>query len=294
MLVNRHNINSLFIDSLNPLSVGNGDFIFTADITGLQTFPEFYSGGVPLGTISERGWHQGEKSENGNGFQTGQIGFRIFNVDGQEISINDIKNPFQKLSIWTGKLDSRFKIDGIPVHVETVCHPDYNLISVRVTSALLREKRLAIKISFPHVISSANRANHIDSEEQMPEILSDTNNLAIFANNKYNYIALVWRNDATIKEVTHFLYYLEPDKADSVYSFSCQFVNDPEKGRIQTFGETEAASKKSWNKFWNSVNVIKFNRSTGYKSRAIEHDKMLSLYFNNVWKHGSLRYRKQN
>jgi protein-glucosylgalactosylhydroxylysine glucosidase len=63
-LVSRHNIENRVIDSLNSLSVGNGDFAFTVDITGLQTFPEFYSKGIPLGTMSNWGWHTGENPEN--------------------------------------------------------------------------------------------------------------------------------------------------------------------------------------------------------------------------------------
>ncbi|MFN8240793.1 MAG: hypothetical protein U0X39_08590 [Bacteroidales bacterium] len=56
-LVNRHNVHITVIDSLNTLTVGNGQFAFSADITGLQTFPEYYSKGIPLGTMADWGWH---------------------------------------------------------------------------------------------------------------------------------------------------------------------------------------------------------------------------------------------
>jgi hypothetical protein len=62
-LVTRHNIVNTVIDSLNSLSVGNGEFAFTVDITGLQTFPEFYSKGISLGTMSEWGWHTDKNPE---------------------------------------------------------------------------------------------------------------------------------------------------------------------------------------------------------------------------------------
>src|SRR5690625_3736758 len=54
-LVGRHHPRFNEINKLSPLSVGNGKFAFTADVTGLQTFPETYE--VPLGTQSEWGWH---------------------------------------------------------------------------------------------------------------------------------------------------------------------------------------------------------------------------------------------
>jgi len=39
------------------LSVGNGEFAFTVDVTGLQTFPEAFTHTIPLGTLSDWGWH---------------------------------------------------------------------------------------------------------------------------------------------------------------------------------------------------------------------------------------------
>ena len=45
--------------AFNALTVGNGDFAFTADLTGLQTFNNSYPGGssFPLLTLSNWGWH---------------------------------------------------------------------------------------------------------------------------------------------------------------------------------------------------------------------------------------------
>ena len=56
-LVERNNPLVTQFEELESLSVGNGNFAFTVDATGLQTFPEFYAGGVPLGTQSSWGWH---------------------------------------------------------------------------------------------------------------------------------------------------------------------------------------------------------------------------------------------
>ena len=75
-LVARHRITLTRPDAMSPLSVGNGEFAFTADITGLQTFPEFHSQGLayiadlrqgkpvdpatfsmPIATQSQWGWH---------------------------------------------------------------------------------------------------------------------------------------------------------------------------------------------------------------------------------------------
>ncbi|WP_254413331.1 hypothetical protein [Dyadobacter diqingensis] len=63
-LVKRHNVIISKVDTLASLSVGNGAFTFTTDITGLQTFPDVYARGVPLGTQSEWGWHRYPNTEN--------------------------------------------------------------------------------------------------------------------------------------------------------------------------------------------------------------------------------------
>lgn len=48
------------LDPLSPLQVGNGEFAFAVDPTGLQTFPEAYpveGGGSLLGTMAQWAWH---------------------------------------------------------------------------------------------------------------------------------------------------------------------------------------------------------------------------------------------
>ncbi len=46
-LVSRHNPVNKEVDSLSPFTLGNGKFAFTADVTGLQSFPEEYDAGIP-------------------------------------------------------------------------------------------------------------------------------------------------------------------------------------------------------------------------------------------------------
>ena len=49
-IVARHNVRRTQLSTRSPLQVGNGEFAFGADITGLQTF-------VPFNTMSHWGWH---------------------------------------------------------------------------------------------------------------------------------------------------------------------------------------------------------------------------------------------
>ena len=52
----RHNPRLGGPDPVGVLSVGNGEFAFTTDITGLQTFLRD-GAAIPLGTMSQWAWH---------------------------------------------------------------------------------------------------------------------------------------------------------------------------------------------------------------------------------------------
>jgi hypothetical protein len=64
-LVRRHNVSQRKLDPRSPVSVGNGEFAFTVDLTGLQSFPGAYPVGARdelppgtlLGTQAQWGWH---------------------------------------------------------------------------------------------------------------------------------------------------------------------------------------------------------------------------------------------
>jgi hypothetical protein len=330
-LVNRHNIQNSVIDSLNSLSVGNGGFAFTVDITGLQTFPEFHSKGIPLGTMSDWGWNTFENPENyrltdvlkyykvngrtvnyvtqfrkgdeerkvaasdwlrGNPHRIhlGMIGLTILKEDGTEISIKDISNPVQKLDLWTGVIDSRFEIDGEPVHLKTVCHPDYDLISVKIVSGLIGKGRLKVKLSFPAGIDAWSGYDFNSPQKHETIIVSDTNNYTVFRRSQNNdsYNVLVWKNNAQIKEVSKHVYYLEPQLSDSVFSFSCHFLPEKGTGRIQTFNETETAGKKNMEKFWMTGGAVDFSECTDPRAAELERRVILSRYLTKIQCSGSL------
>ncbi len=187
-LVERHTIVNTKYDSLASLSVGNGNFAFTADITGLQSFPEAYAGGVPLGTQSVWGWHsftdtagyrfdetltqyqlndrnvpysvqastpERKKNavnwfrQNPHRLQLGNIGLVIIKKDGTEAGLHDIQSVKQTLNPWTGEIHSYFTVENIPVEVFTYCHQQQDVIGVKIHSSLLQEKRLFIRLRFP-------------------------------------------------------------------------------------------------------------------------------------------------
>ena len=63
-VVNRHNPVITEANDLASLTVGNGHFATTVDITGLQSFPFDYGAGVPLNAMSDWGWHKFENTNH--------------------------------------------------------------------------------------------------------------------------------------------------------------------------------------------------------------------------------------
>jgi protein-glucosylgalactosylhydroxylysine glucosidase len=188
-LVARHNVTLKAPDPLVPLSVGNGELAFNADITGLQTFPEYHQQGTPLCTQSQWGWHTLPNPEDytiadaledyevdgrqvpyasgggsGRGYSPaglwlrgnphrlhlGRIGLNLTTLDGTPARIEHLKDTVQTLDLWAGLLSSRFAFDGRSVRVQTVCHPTRDLLAVRIESPLLNEGRLSVSLAFPY------------------------------------------------------------------------------------------------------------------------------------------------
>ncbi|RKD92613.1 hypothetical protein [Mangrovibacterium diazotrophicum] len=198
-LVTRNNVTVEGFDSLASLSVGNGNFAFTTDLTGLQTFYDEYENGVPLGTQSNWGWHTNPNTENYQWSETlkywdvqgrevpyrhqlkdnpranaacnyfrenpqrlhlGMIGLKLTKADGTSAVIGDIKNARHELDMWTGKITSNFEFEGEPVTVETYCNQDQDQISAQIESPLIAKGQLAVQWKFPAAVAENTHAGY--------------------------------------------------------------------------------------------------------------------------------------
>ena len=63
-VVSRNNPVITEVNPLSSLSVGNGHFVTTVDITGLQSYPDYYKSGIPLNSMSDWGWHKFGNTKN--------------------------------------------------------------------------------------------------------------------------------------------------------------------------------------------------------------------------------------
>lgn len=205
-LVGRHAVKVSQVDSLSSVSVGNGDFAMTVDATGLQSFPERYALGVPLGTMSQWGWHsfpntqkytteetlknydfRGKQEpyavqfnemgrqrsaanyyrENPHRMHLGYVGLAMTDANAKALTAKDLQNIDQTLDMWNGRIDSRFVAAGEAVEVSTFCHPEKDMIAARVASPLIAKKQLKISWKFPYPSGKhSDDATHWNSPEK--------------------------------------------------------------------------------------------------------------------------------
>jgi protein-glucosylgalactosylhydroxylysine glucosidase len=204
-VVRRHTIHINKIDSLSSLSVGNGNFAFTVDATGMQSFPDAYAKGVPLGTQSVWGWHSFPNTENlkveqaqktyelegrkisytvqpkepelarkaveyfrvnQHRLQLGNIGLEIKKKDGSLATAGDIKNIDQQLDMWTGEIKSQFTVEGVPVKVSTFCHSEVDALAFFVESPLIKKGRIEFRIRYPYPTGQWKDVGNNSSNEE--------------------------------------------------------------------------------------------------------------------------------
>lgn len=188
-LVSRHNVVLHAPDTLGSLSVGNGEFAFTVDVSGLQTFPIQYENGIPLGTQTQWAWHSTPSPEkysvkdvardfescdgtkvpyavqrsggregiatqalraNPHRLHLGLVGLIMLKSNGDTVRLEDLDNIEQELDLWRGEIESTYKVEDVPVHVTLYGHPTEDGIAVRVQSPLIDLGRLKISFNFPY------------------------------------------------------------------------------------------------------------------------------------------------
>src|SRR5579864_4534305 len=208
-IVTRHNPKLRSSDPTAPLSVGNGEFAFTADFTGLQTFADRYERTTPLCIQSQWGWHTSPIPAGLNpsalrlemfdtygrqvGYATSSRGQEpLFNwlrenphrlnlarigllLDGAPLALKDIEAIEQELDLWTGILESSFRLRGDKVSVVTCCHHEQDLLSVSITSPLIAQGRVAVAIDFPYGSPDMNASDWKSPERHRTRIARQDN-----------------------------------------------------------------------------------------------------------------------
>jgi hypothetical protein len=304
-LVQRHNPVLRDFDARSPLSVGNGEFAFTADVTGLQTFSKLYSDKMPLCTMSQWGWHT---APNPSGL--GDADLRLTDFDtygrkveypttskGQEQLFNWLReNPHrlnlamigfimndpaevsgirQTLDLWTGILRSEFRWKGREIAVETACHPKQDLLAVTIRGDL------PVSFEFPYGSSGMDASDWSHPEQHTTRVTAEGPNRLEIARDSYT-VGIAWSSAAKITREGPHRFVLTP--SEETLEFVCGF-NSP---TLPSARETLDASREHWRAYWLSGGAIDLSAATDPRAKELERRIVLSQYQTAIQCSGSM------
>ncbi|GAA0660073.1 hypothetical protein [Sphingomonas insulae] len=326
-LVRRHAIAIAKADPHAPVMLGNGELGFTADITGLQTFPALYSELAPLLTMAQWGWHSFPNPKGyterdgltmvpvpGRGDQPYpwmrawsdaetnpaftwlranphrvSLGRIALSVGGRPADIARITDTRQTLDMWTGTLTSRFRYDGQPVEVRTRVLPGVDAVAVEVTSPLVARGALGVSVAWPGVAPAINP----DPSNWTPRAGEATRVLA--------HAPGEWRIERRL-DATRYWSTVRSDgriaqaadgrltvhgKAATLHTVVA-FSQQSTAIRLPRFAAMPAAVAAHWRRFWTSGAAVDFTGSSDPRAAELERRVVLSQYLSAINGSGTL------
>lgn len=309
------------LDPRAPLSVGNGEFAFTADVTGLQSLSELYEATVPLCTQSQWGWHsfpdpagmhvsdlrletfdtygrpvgyatssRGQETlfnwlrENPHRLNLGRIALRL---DSAHVVRADLANIRQTLSLWTGTLTSRFDLHGHPVQVVTCCHPSRDALAVSIESPLAAAGRLSIEFRFPYGSPAMNASDwEADRRHTTTETGRSSNSVTFRRQMDTDgyWVRLHWIGSSQVMARGPHQIVLSGNRLE----FTCEFTARAPGPAPVVPTEARRAAEAHWRDFWSTGGAIDLAASTDPRAPELERRIVLSQYLTAIQCAGSV------
>lgn len=185
--VTRHDPVLTSADPATPLTIGNGSFAFTADISGLQSLSAGYAAVTPLCTLADWGWHSTPAPVPGGRYTPDDVQMDVYDfcgrevryavsrfpgnehvydwlrqnphkahlariglrLNGAELTPEDFAGVQQRLHLYEGTLVSRYALRGAQCCVTAACAPDRDALALRIECPLLPEG-LSVDLDLPY------------------------------------------------------------------------------------------------------------------------------------------------
>lgn len=317
-LVSRHNPHVTTVDPWAPLSVGNGQFAFTADVTGLQTFTAYYHDqGIATETEARWLWHEnpnphGYKLSDANreftaygktlGYPTRQGGpagqwlrenphllplpqlsLEVTRDGDAALVPADVRDIDQTLDLWSGRVTSRYRIDGTPVVVVVACDPARDALAVRIDSPAIAAGRMAVRLAIPrgHDIATKNNPalDWSAPETHTTRILEQTDRTLRLEHardaSRYGVIVTGPAPLAITAAGPHAfrIAAVSGHRLEFLVAFAPRLVEAP-----AGVDAVLAASEAHWTKFWQSGGAVDFSGSKDPRAAELERRVVLSQY----------------
>jgi hypothetical protein len=319
-VVSRHNVVYYKAHPDQLLQVGNGEIAFGVDVTGLQT-----SAG---NTFSQWGWHsaplpagtriadfkmapyevngrsvgyptdsRGQEAlyqwlrENPHRMNLGRFSLKLSGEDGTEAGVHALQNVRQELDLWTGTITSSYELDGIPVVVETLCHPKLDAVAVRIESPLVSSGRLAVEFAFPYGDPGLDGARWDRPKAHVTTLKRIDENHAVLErrlDEDAYAVNLTWSRGADLEETGEHACRLRSSDERNDLEFVCLFSKAAGAVSLPTFSEAKNENTRHWEIFWEDGGFIELSESRDPRWRELERRIILSRYLLAVQESGSL------
>ncbi|MDE5814149.1 MAG: hypothetical protein K2H72_07680, partial [Muribaculaceae bacterium] len=309
-LVARNNPHITAIDTMASLTVGNGRFAFTVDVTGLQTFPETYSNGVPLGTMSDWGWHSFPNTEDYRFEETlkpydfGRGREELYSVQYKDdlrkkaaadyyranphrlhlgalgfhgITPESLTEIDQTLDMWNGLIDSRFTADGKKASVKTSVDPQLDLVAAEINDE--GRHSIVLRLPYPTGKHSDDACDwNADSLHRTEIVLSEAGKAVVrhSLDSTSYYITLNWSGKSEASLDAPNTVVISPDTEK--WNITAQFTEEMTDGNNPSAASTIDSASEYWQDFWGKGGVVDFSRCTDPRAKELERRVVLSQY----------------
>jgi len=297
-LVTRHNPTLYQPDPTSPLTVGNGGFAFTADVTGFQSLYAQYASVTPLCTLAYWGWHSFADTHSHDEIALTEYDFNgrkvryavekkagnetvydwlrqnphrlnlariALDLDGRPIEPGHLTEIEQYLNLWEGILYSNFALCGSMVGVRTACAPDEDTIAFAVMAPDELLARLSIRIDFPYG-SPAMSASDWERTDRHHSTLADERTIhRLLDATKYRVGC-----SAPLEQLGVHRF------RSNHLTISIRFSADG--GAPLTPDEVFIQSSAHWRRFWSKGGAIDLSESSDPRAHELERRIVLSQY----------------
>src|ERR1017187_3531362 len=309
-LVTRHNIQ--WNSSTGTIPLGNGEFCFNADGTGLQTFGgnsmshwAWHSFPLPSGVTAdqipatgtfETGRVQGQDNppsgtaaietwmkQNPHIMNLGRL--QLCNANGTALITGQISGLARTLDLWSGVQTSSYQVNGQTVSVETCVHPALDAVVVRIQSPLVASGALQVSLdfSYPQLHNASWVGSFSQTNGNTTTMTVNGGSRADFARvlDTTNYdVSLVWSPGGKILAAgnTSPNRFLLSAPGTNSLEFICAFSSAPVSVTLPTVEQSLVDTSNHWVNFWSTGGAIDLSASADSRWFELERRIVLSQY----------------
>ncbi|MCX7866487.1 MAG: hypothetical protein N2438_05110 [Limisphaera sp.] len=315
-VVRRHEPHVHRFDPFAALSVGNGRFAFTADLTGLQTFAPQCEKDFPLCTTAHWAWHttppppgvnpddflyeeyetDGRKvpyatrstgqqtlyrwlRENPHRLHLGQLSFSRPDRPEAPFAPEELLHCHQHLDLWQGLLTSRFEWNGQPVHVRSCCHPELDALAFEIEAPAFTRGTLALCLRFPYGSPAVAMADWSAPDRHFTEVEARRPHqlrLLRTLDDARYHVVWAWEDPAELRSAGDHSWLLRP--TGPRLRFVLAFSPQPLPRRLPTVLAIQTSAARHWTRFWSTGGAVDLDGSTDPRAEELERRIILSQY----------------